>query len=424
LNTELPVNKRPLHAFLSHAHVDKTRIVDQLDHWLNDICGIPIWYDDRSLPPGAQIAKELANAIDNCRSMIIILSKTSVESGWVEQEYEAAIGQRTSTKGRFRIIAIRIEECEIPRFLKTTKWININNNSNIDIFIANKLLDGLYYSDTSINLQTTRDLYVSRTWRREESDLADIYCQLLIKAGFRLIGDAEDQRGFDENRIQSIMSSCGGFVAILPDRGQGRTSGYILKEIAISRKLALPSLIVASPNIQLPEDLTKSAIRLENTASKDNIEVAVQANIGELVDEWRLPVHPHYVFFATDLSNNDKRNQVIVEHVQRITAMPCIVGDRLREGQVQELITKKISDAFVMIADMSEDNVNTLIEAGIARGTGTRLHLVARGPRRRPPFMLRDQQVEYYSDDAELLGKVHRIIYPYRRRVLNYELPI
>ena len=284
------------------------------------------------------------------------------------------------TKGGFRIIAVRIEECEIPGLLKTTKWIDINNN-NLDIFVANKVLNGLYYNDSSANLETTRDLYISRSWRSDESDLADDVCHLLIKAGFRLIGDSEDQRGFDEKRIQSIMSSCGGFVATLPDRGQGNTSGYILKEITIGRNLGLPSLVVANLNVKLPEDLTKSAIRLETITSKDQIEAALQLHIEDLVDEWRPPVHPHYVFFATDLSKNDERNEVIVEHIQRITAMPCVIGDRLREGQVQQLITKKICDAFVMIADISEDNINTLVEAGIARGAGTRLHLVARGPR-------------------------------------------
>jgi TIR domain len=416
--TELPVLKRPFHAFLSHAHTDKA-IVDSLDDWLYGICGIRVWYDDRNLPPASQIATELPNAIANCRSMIMILSKKSVESGWVHEEYEAAIGQRSSTKGGFRIIAVRIEECEIPLFLKTTKWIDINNN-NLDIFVANKVLNGLYHNDSSANLETTRDLYISRSWRPDESDLADDVCHLLTKAGFRLIGDSEDQRGFDEKRIQSIMSSCGGFVATLPDRGQGNTSGYILKEIAIGRNLGLPSLVVANQNVKLPEDLTKSAIRLETITSKDQIEAALQAHIEDLVDEWRAPAHPHYVFYATDLSENEERNEVIVEHIQRITAMPCIIGDRLREGQVQQLITKKICDAFVMIADISEDNINTLVEAGIARGAGTTLHLVARGRRRSPPFMFRDQQVEYYSNDTELLGIVHRIMYPYRRRVLNY----
>ncbi len=70
--------------------------------------------------------------------------------------------------------------------------------------------------------ETTMDIYVSRTWRENEAQLTDYICQQLDKAEFRLIGDSKDQSGFEEgNRIKSIMSSCGGFVAILPDRGKG-----------------------------------------------------------------------------------------------------------------------------------------------------------------------------------------------------------
>lgn len=58
----------------------------------------------------------------------------------------------------------------------------------------------------------------------------------------------------------------------------------------------------------------------------------------------------------------------------------------------------------------------------MARALARTLHLIARGPRRRPPFMFRDQQVWCYGDDIEFLGTIHRIIYPYRRRVINLEL--
>lgn len=77
--------------------------------------------------------------------------------------------------------------------------------------------------------------------------------------------------------------------------------------------------------------MAKSAIRFEATTTKDQIEASVQGNIKELVEEWKMPVHPHYVFFATDLTKNDRRNGIIREHIQRITAIPCIMGDRLRE---------------------------------------------------------------------------------------------
>jgi hypothetical protein len=36
--------------------------------------------------------------------------------------------------------------------------------------------------------------------------------------------------------------------------------------------------------------------------------------------------------------------------------------------------------------------------------------------------MLRDYEVSYYRDDAELLGIIHKLAFPYRRRVLNWEL--
>ena len=71
----------------------------------------------------------------------------------------------------------------------------------------------------------------------------------------------------------------------------------------------------------------------------------------------------------------------------------------------------------------SEDNINTLIEGGIARGANIPYHLIARSPRHRPPFMFRDQEVEKYSDDIELIGNIHSIAYKYRRRILNYDLP-
>ena len=316
---------------------------------------------------------------------------------------------------------MRIEECDIPGLLQTTKWIDIRNG-NLDIQIINEILDGLYHNNIGIDLERVRDVYVSRSWRPDESPFADNICKILIKKGFRLIGDSEDQPGFDENRIRSIMSSCGGLVAILPNRGQGNTSKYVLKEIDIGRSLSLHSLIIADRNVKLSKELAQSAINLDNISAKDHLESTLQDKIEDLEEAWKISVHQHYVFFATDLTKNGERNQIIKEHIQRITSMPCILGDRIREGSVQQIIIRKISDAFVMIADISEDNLNTFIEAGIARGAGTRLHLVAQGPRHTPAFMFRDQQVEYYSDDAELLGTINRIIYPYRRRVIDYDL--
>jgi hypothetical protein len=75
-----------------------------------------------------------------------------------------------------------------------------------------------------------------------------------------------------------------------------------------------------------------------------------------------------------------------------------------------------------VIGDISADNINTLIEMGAARAAKIPYHMVAAAPRRRPPFMFRDVQVDHYENDAQLLGIMHKLVYPYRRRVLNFEL--
>ncbi len=133
---------------------------------------------------------------------------------------------------------VLIEECEVPGFLRTTKWIRIQNG-NLDLTSSNELLNGLYVSSNTMDVRERKDLYVSRSWRESEAATADGVCHLLIDAGFRLVGDSVDQSGFkgkqNQDRIKSIMSSCGGMAAILPHRSNGSTSEPMLREIAIGR---------------------------------------------------------------------------------------------------------------------------------------------------------------------------------------------
>ena len=60
--------------------------------------------------------------------------------------------------------------------------------------------------------------------------------------------------------------------------------------------------------------------------------------------------------------------------------MRCVRGDRLSADNVQAAILDRIRRAAVVIADVSDDHRNTLIEAGAAMGSGTRLKLMCREP--------------------------------------------
>ena len=53
---------------------------------------------------------------------------------------------------------------------------------------------------------------------------------------------------------------------------------------------------------------------------------------------------------------------------------------------------------------------------------GANVEILSRGKPRRPPFMLRSLQMPTYADDLERVGILHRIVRPYRRRIINAEL--
>ena len=78
----------------------------------------------------------------------------------------------------------------------------------------------------------------------------------LVEQGFRLIGDARDQKGFGNGqRVERIIASCGAFVGIIPFRGVEtacageKPYNYFLQEMDVAARLGLPSVIVSDPGI-------------------------------------------------------------------------------------------------------------------------------------------------------------------------------
>ena len=255
----------------------------------------------------------------------------------------------------------------------------------------------------------------------------------LSRSGFRLIGDAKDQKGFKSNRIQSIIESCGAFVSVIPYRGAASASAsqapykYFLTEIDLAVRAKLPSPVVADPQVKRTDGDDSSWHRLETQASdcpKD-----IKGAIDSFWEEWSLPPRPHDIFLATDLASPGSRKYSAVRRlIERITGMRTVVGSEIREPDIQSSILQTIRNAFLVIADLSGSsdnnfNLDVCIEAGMAIAAETNVALVAKGKLRSPPFMLRHGgQLLAYEDDIEQLGVIHSLVREYRRRIINTEL--
>ncbi len=428
--TALPVPQRDFHIFLSHASADKALVVEKLFRWLTDVAGMRVWYDADSLSGGVAFGSALADAILQCRALVVVISKAALQSGWVEEEYQLAMVHQKEFRD-FRIIPVLIDDSEVPGFLKTKNYLRMPN-AEITIEFCDGLLKALSNFDpgmqASLQYGRVRDIYVSRTWRDNESPFADAVCTVFADRGFRLIGDSRDQRVDDKTRVRGIMESCGGLLAVLPHRAgdPGGTSPYMIEEIQAAADLKLPYAIVAEKGVTVPDALAAKAVKVIEADAGTDVSSAVSTAASELSSSWITPPHPHYVFYATDFDEaHAKRTQIVRKMIERVTAMQCVMGEEIQQAvatSLQQEISEKIIQSFLVVADITGDNLNTIIEAGIARGARVRTVLISGDQRRDPPFMFRDQQIFYYADDVELLGRVNKLIYPFRRRVINYYL--
>jgi TIR domain len=417
------VHRRSYHAFLSYSHTN-AEFVAKLHAWLTDSAGFAIWLDKTSLAAGADVDNQLATDIARCRGIVLVLSKESLRSDWVKGEIQCALKERQSSGGEFSVVAIRIDDCDVPLQLQSTKYIDAPG-SELTSDVALQVVDALYPSSSDADAENWRDIYVSAPWS------ANAFCDLVFKGladeGFRLIGDAKDQPGGDkfEPRVRDLLKTCGAMVAVLPG---GEEPQYILRELGWARELGLPTLAVAEPEASLPPEPAKEAIRVATDAA-GGAELA--RAVEGLYRRFRAPERGYYYFYATGMGDEDGETTRNVQRiVRRVTSLPCIVGNNLRTGAVPDVILEQIRGARAVIANLGDGtdvgdarggyNVNSCIEAGMAKGAGVPVYPVAGGERRRAPFMLREE-IKHYGGALDLLGKVHDLVAPDRRRVINAE---
>lgn len=421
-------NNKQYDIFLSHSSCDKS-FCDKL-YDLLDKAGFSVWYDNNSLLPNSHLSSDIPERIMECRALIVVLSNDSFQSPWVKEEYDFAKG--LYHKKELTIIPIVIDDSEIPGFFNNHKWIDCKHGLNPYSFFM--ILSAMYGS--SENMREEKDIYVSYSWREDEQALVEAVFNRLRRNRYRLIGDAGDQSVYDENnRISRIMDTCGAYVGILPYREDTitTTSRYILDEIRIAEEHGLPGILIADSRIEDLDGISSYPI-----LKIDPNEETVQNKLLDFISTLKVnvPKKPH-VFFATNL---DKERKSINGYIRNlcgyVTATRCILGEDIDNGSLQQQIIERIKNAYVMIADITGDSqchdcekpgteskdkmyrFNTCIEAGIARGANTTLFILAKEPRKSPPFMFRDMEVRYYNDDCELLALIHKDLRTHRRTIL------
>ncbi len=418
--------------FLSHAHAD-LRFVEEVHTWLHDTAGIDVWLDSRHLDGGTSIRAGLTAGIEQCRGMLILATREALEKGWVEFEVDVAMDERARSRGDFRVIPIRVDGAPVDRLIRGLSWIDVDSCA-LDLRSAAAMLRALYPGDRNKDPRTSRDVYVSASWRAEDSISAAAVCRVLQGQGLRLIGDSKDQKGFREDRVKTIIESCGALVSVIPFRNgevavssSGGAYKYFMREVQVALAAGLPTLVVVDDRVAFnleADSLHVVGMRTDETECAPRTVDAIAA----LAASWMRPPKPQYIFLSLALeSPHAASTHPVREIIERVTGMRTVVGTDVRDAPIDQAILEMIRQAHLVIGDLigpgdTSFNLDACIEIGMARASGVSYELFASGPQRRPPFMLGRPQLQSYGNELDFLGKIHRVVQDYRRRLIDAEL--
>lgn len=109
--------------FLSHNHQDKP-IVEPVALKLAEIFGAnEVFYDSWSIKPGDGIIDQMTKGLEAPEYVFFFVSEKSLASGMVKLEWQNAL--HSATRGKTKIIPVRVDGSDMPSVLKQTLFIDM-----------------------------------------------------------------------------------------------------------------------------------------------------------------------------------------------------------------------------------------------------------------------------------------------------------
>lgn len=111
--------------FLSHSSRDK----DLARRIAIDLKGhsIRVWFDEWEIHVGHSISQMIERGLEKADFVAVLLSKHSVDSGWVDKEWRVKIGEE-ATKQKVIILPLKKENCHIPILLRDKKYADFSED--------------------------------------------------------------------------------------------------------------------------------------------------------------------------------------------------------------------------------------------------------------------------------------------------------
>ena len=169
------------HAFISHSSHDK-EVAEKLARDL-EAGGYTVWFDSWEILVGHNIVHEVYRGITQSQFMVVLLSKASVQSTWVIEEFTSA---RTSEIEEQEVVILPaiIDDCEIPPSLKGKRYADFAKDWDFGLEEITRAIDGHRKGETNRPIVRLTETAGSAATLNDLDDWRTDLLPEMIQAGF------------------------------------------------------------------------------------------------------------------------------------------------------------------------------------------------------------------------------------------------
>ena len=92
-----------------------------------EAAGHDVWIDSLKLRLGDNIQRKIGEGLESADLLIVVVSKNSFRSSWVQKEFSAIALQQISKRER-RIIPVKIDTSDVPSYLANRIYLDLSKN--------------------------------------------------------------------------------------------------------------------------------------------------------------------------------------------------------------------------------------------------------------------------------------------------------
>lgn len=136
--------------FISYSTKDKV-VANKLYSDLIELGHSP-WLDEWNINVGECIPSKIQEGLNDSDYVVLLLSKRSVDSSWVDKEWKAKYWEEVGC-GKSILLPVLIEKCNIPSLLKTKKYADFSKSYELGLAkLATSIMPVISENDENVSI--------------------------------------------------------------------------------------------------------------------------------------------------------------------------------------------------------------------------------------------------------------------------------